>query len=255
MTWLPRGGGTSLDGSGCLLAQAERVQAEQVSGTSPAWVPVAGNAMSSARSAGVILAAIDNSPMAALVTEAAARLAAADGRAVHVVHAKEEVTAGDAGVEGEDPDAARAVVRNQLDLLAAHRIPAEGQVLLHAGDHGTARRLVAEYASTIGADTIVVGAATHGGLSALMDSSVSRELWRHAARRSAPAQAKASYQHDAAGQPYRSFRGLLEHLATLTRNQVRFTGTQVTVPMLTEPTSAQREAFSLLGAAIPLTLT
>ena len=41
----------------------------------------------------------------------------------------------------------------------------------------------------------------------------------------------------------------------MTRNQVRFTGTQVTVPMLTEPTAAQREAFSLLGAAIPLTLT
>jgi hypothetical protein len=75
------------------------------------------------------------------------------------------------------------------------------------------------------------------------------------ARRSAPAQAKASCQHDPFGQPYRSFRGLLEHLATLTRNQVRFTGTQVTIPMLTEPTSAQREAFTLLGAAIPLTLT
>jgi hypothetical protein len=57
-----------------------------------------------------------------------------------------------------------------------------------------------------------------------------------------------------AGQPYRSFRGLLDHLATLTRNQVRFAGTELTVPMLTEPTSAQREAFSLLGAAIPLTL-
>ena len=74
------------------------------------------------------------------------------------------------------------------------------------------------------------------------------------ARRSARAQAKASCQHDPAGQPYRSFRGLLEHLATLTRNQVRYTGTQVTIPMLTEPTSAQREAFSLLGTAIPLTL-
>ena len=74
------------------------------------------------------------------------------------------------------------------------------------------------------------------------------------ARRSAAAQAKASRQHDPAGRPYRSFRGLLEHLATLTRNQVRFTGTQATVPMLTEPTSAQREAFTLLGAAIPLTL-
>ena len=46
------------------------------------------------------------------------------------------------------------------------------------------------------------------------------------ARRSAAAQAKASRQHDPAGQPYRSFRGLLAHLATLTRNEVRFAGTQ-----------------------------
>ena len=75
------------------------------------------------------------------------------------------------------------------------------------------------------------------------------------ARRSLAAQAKASYQHDPSGQPYRSFRGLLDHLATLTRNQVRYTGTQVTVPMLTEPTSTQRQAFDLLSTPIPLTLT
>ena len=74
------------------------------------------------------------------------------------------------------------------------------------------------------------------------------------ARRSAAAQAKASYQYDQAGQPYYSFRGLLEHLATLTRNQVRFTGAQATMPMLTEPTSTQREAFHLLGTPIPLTV-
>jgi hypothetical protein len=74
------------------------------------------------------------------------------------------------------------------------------------------------------------------------------------ARRSAAAQAKASCQHDPAGQPYRSFRGLLEHLATLTRNQVRYTGTDVTIAMLAEPTSAQRQAFELIGAPIPLTL-
>jgi hypothetical protein len=74
------------------------------------------------------------------------------------------------------------------------------------------------------------------------------------ARRSAAAQAKASGQHDAAGQPYRGFRGLLEHLATLTRNQVRFAGTRATVPVLAEPTSAQREAFDLIGVPIPLTL-
>jgi len=74
------------------------------------------------------------------------------------------------------------------------------------------------------------------------------------ARRSAHAQAKASRQHDPAGRPYRSFRGLLEHLATLTRNQVRFAGATATVPMLAEPTSAQREAFELIGTPIPLTL-
>ena len=74
------------------------------------------------------------------------------------------------------------------------------------------------------------------------------------ARRSARARAKASAQHDAAGRPYRSFRRLLEHLATLTRNQVRFAGTRATVPLLAEPTSAQREAFDLIGAPIPLTL-
>ena len=74
------------------------------------------------------------------------------------------------------------------------------------------------------------------------------------ARRSATAQAKASYQHDPAGQPYHSFRGLLDHLATLTRNQVRYTGSQITIPMLAEPTSIQRQAFELLGAAIPLSL-
>jgi hypothetical protein len=74
------------------------------------------------------------------------------------------------------------------------------------------------------------------------------------ARRSATAQAKASGQYDPAGQPYLSFRGLLEHLATLTRNQVRFAGTRDTVPMLAEPTSAQREAFRLIGIPIPLML-
>jgi hypothetical protein len=74
------------------------------------------------------------------------------------------------------------------------------------------------------------------------------------ARRSAHAQAKASYQHDQAGRPYRSFRGLIEHLATLTRNQVRFASATATVPMLAEPTASQRQAFDLIGVPVPLTL-
>src|SRR5487761_1430806 len=74
------------------------------------------------------------------------------------------------------------------------------------------------------------------------------------ARRSPAAQAKAARQHDHDSRPYRSFRGLLTHLATLTRNQVRFPGATTTVPMLTEPTSTQRDAFQLIGTPIPLTL-
>jgi hypothetical protein len=74
------------------------------------------------------------------------------------------------------------------------------------------------------------------------------------AHRPARAQAKASGQRDPAGQPYYSFRGLLDHLATLTRNQVRFAGANATVPMLAEPTSAQREAFHLIGVPVPLIL-
>src|ERR1019366_5795169 len=74
------------------------------------------------------------------------------------------------------------------------------------------------------------------------------------ARRSASADAKASRQHDQAGRPYRSFGGLLAHLGTLTRNRVLFAGAPAAVPVLTEPTSQQREAFDLIGAPIPLIL-
>jgi hypothetical protein len=51
-------------------------------------------------------------------------------------------------------------------------------ILLHAADHGAAGRMVAEYANTVGASTIVVGRATHRGLPALMDDSATHELSR-----------------------------------------------------------------------------
>ena len=72
------------------------------------------------------------------------------------------------------------------------------------------------------------------------------------AQRSAGADAKASTQHDAQGNPLRSFRGLLDHLATLTRNQIRFTGAATEVPTLAEPTPDQRRAFDLIDTPIPL---
>src|SRR6476646_11240636 len=157
-----------------LLTQAERVQAEQVTGSpaaepaSPgpvgALIPVDANAETARPGARVILAV--------------SALASDHGGVVHVVHTQEEATAGDVAIDGESLDAARAVVRNHLDQLAARHVPAEGHILLHAADHGAAGRMVAEYANTVGASTIVVGRATHRGLPALMDDSATHELSR-----------------------------------------------------------------------------
>jgi ACDE family multidrug resistance protein len=174
------------------LAAAERVQAEQVIAPATASVPAitaaerivaVPHAAAAGLAAGqpeyVIVAAVDDSPVAGMVTEAAGRLAAERGRAVHLVHAQEAPVAGDAGLDGEDLADARALVTRHLDQLARHRVPAQGQILLHAADHGAAGRMLAEYATAVGAITIVIGAPSHGGLAAAMDASTSSELLRH----------------------------------------------------------------------------
>jgi MFS family permease len=181
------------------LADAERAQAEEVGahgrvpaggGSEPAVAAVAGEQVlavpgdaagtAAGAAAGVIVAAVDDSPIASLVTEAAARLAQQIGAAVHVVHAREAGVATYVAVEGEDLEVARALVRDHLGQVAAHRVPAEGFLLLHAADHGAAGRMLAEYAASVSADTIVIGAPTRGGLAALMDESSSIELLKHA---------------------------------------------------------------------------
>jgi hypothetical protein len=73
-----------------------------------------------------------------------------------------------------------------------------------------------------------------------------------AARRSPSADAKASRKTGPGKQPIRSFRDIIGHLATLTRNDLRYG--QAVIPALAEPTPTQRRAFDLIGAAIPLTL-
>jgi hypothetical protein len=74
------------------------------------------------------------------------------------------------------------------------------------------------------------------------------------AHRSAAAQAKASTKHDADGNPIRSFRGLLDHLATLTRDRIRYHHTDIEIDKLTDPTPTQRHAFDLIDTPIPLTI-
>jgi hypothetical protein len=73
------------------------------------------------------------------------------------------------------------------------------------------------------------------------------------ATRSAAATRKASRHHNDHNQPVRSFRSLLAHLATLTRNRIHIAGTEF--DQLTEPTPTQRRAFELMATPIPITLT
>ncbi|MGH3263765.1 MAG: IS1634 family transposase, partial [Trebonia sp.] len=77
------------------------------------------------------------------------------------------------------------------------------------------------------------------------------------AHRSAAAARKAARKTTADGElPAHSFTGLLDHLATLTRNQIRIAGSDhAGFDQLALPTPVQRRAFELLNAPIPITLT
>src|SRR6266545_2023839 len=74
------------------------------------------------------------------------------------------------------------------------------------------------------------------------------------ATRSTAADRKASRRTDDSGQPVRSFRTLLDHLATLTRNDIQYGPDGPVVPTLAVPTPTQRRVFELLGTVIPLNL-
>jgi Transposase DDE domain len=74
------------------------------------------------------------------------------------------------------------------------------------------------------------------------------------AQRSTAADTKAAHKRDADGNPLRSFRGLIDHLATLTRDRIRYHDTDIEIDKLTDPTPDQRRAFDLIDTTIPLTI-
>ena len=163
------------------LAHAERVQAQSVAAPpadAPSLSTVELDTGAAASTERPIVAAIDDSPTAHQVAGTAGRLAAVNGRAVHVLHVQEQVSTTEAAAGGEALAAARELVRTHLKRLAADGVPVVGHVLRNAGDHGAAGRAISEYANEIGARAVVIGAPTHGGLPALMDASASREIWR-----------------------------------------------------------------------------
>lgn len=73
------------------------------------------------------------------------------------------------------------------------------------------------------------------------------------ATRSAHAGSKAARHTDTDHNQLYSFRGLLDHLATLTRNTI--TLADRTFDKIAFPTPTQHRAFQLLNTPIPLTIT
>ena len=72
------------------------------------------------------------------------------------------------------------------------------------------------------------------------------------AKRSESAEAKALIKKTPEGETVHRFRGLLAHLATLTKNTIQPTGDLPPFDRLTVPTSLQQKAFDLLEVSIPL---
>jgi len=72
------------------------------------------------------------------------------------------------------------------------------------------------------------------------------------ATRSASAEAKASAKQTPEGETVHRFRGLLDHLATLTKNTIQPAGDLPPFDQLAVPTSLQQKAFDLLGVSLPV---
>jgi len=73
------------------------------------------------------------------------------------------------------------------------------------------------------------------------------------AQRSTQARSKDGRKSTDGDLPVASFRDLLDHLQTLSRETINFAGQRIT--KLTEPTPRQRRVFELIGTPIPITLT
>jgi hypothetical protein len=72
------------------------------------------------------------------------------------------------------------------------------------------------------------------------------------AQRSQDARHKDAAKHNSDKAPVRKYGDLLDHLSTLDRQTINFSGQKI--EKLTNPTPVQRRAFELLGAPVPLTL-
>ena len=123
-----------------------------------------------------IVLAIDAGPAAHAATAKAIEMAMARLAPVDVLHVHEIEIVGDAAIDRESFEQARAFVNDRLADLRAGGVVATGHVLRSVADHGNIGRLIAEYADRVGASLIVIGEPTNGAFARLLDGSSSQQL-------------------------------------------------------------------------------
>ena len=127
-----------------------------------------------------IVAAIDSSPGAALVTDAAIEFAQLLERPVRVLHVVETDIIEELAVDRETLDAARRIVADNVDRIHVAGVAGVGHLLRVVSGHGGAGRRIADFANEHHAEMIVIGTPADSEIAEIFDASLTSELVRHA---------------------------------------------------------------------------
>jgi ACDE family multidrug resistance protein len=127
-----------------------------------------------------IVAAVDASPAAVRVTDAAIRLAESLGSPIDVVHLLETDVVGEDATDLEDGETALRVVAEHVERVRAAGLTGDGHLLRAVGDHGGDGSRIAAFARKHTARAIVVGTAHEPGYSRLFDADVTDQVVRDA---------------------------------------------------------------------------
>ena len=123
-----------------------------------------------------ILLGLDGSPESARALDLATKIAAEDSAHIEVVHVREYMIAGRAGMQTTraNEEDLEAIVRKQVDELAAGG--ADVSLTVVSSTTGGPAHALADQAGDSGADVIIVGTRGHTGLAGLLLGSVTQRL-------------------------------------------------------------------------------
>jgi nucleotide-binding universal stress UspA family protein len=123
-----------------------------------------------------ILLGLDGSPESARALDLATKIAADDSAHIDIVHVREYMLAGRAGMQTTrvNEDDLEAIVRKQADALVAGG--ADVTLTVVSSTTGGPAHVLADQAGDRGADVIIVGTRGHTGLAGLLLGSVTQRL-------------------------------------------------------------------------------